>query len=106
MTDFTDMRVIQRKNTNKCTDEYLVSEFTFSHPIDTKFLSILKKQGTLSVRSLGELQMFTFHEGEWLTMKGMTGDTILYVTHPKTEKNRVEERINFYLDLYLVIEKE
>lgn len=94
------MKVIHRKKTSKCTDGNTVSEFTLSDPIDSAFLSVLDMVGSLSIKNLGDLQMFTFQEEDWLTLKGMSGDTILYVTHPKTDKKRAEERIDTFMKQY------
>lgn len=93
------MQVLKRKKTSRCTDGAVVSEYTLSHPIDPGFISVLEKNGTLSVKKLGELRMFTFRDGERFTLKGMTGDLILYVTCKKEEKQYTEEQIDHLMSL-------
>jgi hypothetical protein len=100
------MQVLKRKKTSRCTDGAMVSEYTLSHPITPHFLSIISKHGKLSVKKLGGLEMFTFQDGNWLSLKGMTGDPILYVTHKKEEKMRAEDRIDFLVDLYSPLPEE
>jgi len=94
------MHIVDRIKTSKCIDGNIVSEYTLSKPIDSAFLSILDMMGLLSIKKLGNLQMFTYREDDWLTIKGMTGDTMLYVTHLKSKKERTEERITFFLEQY------
>lgn len=93
------MHVLKRKKTSRCTDKSVVNEYTLSHPVNAEFISILKKHGTVSIRNLGSLQMVTFQDGDWLSLKGMTGDPILYVTHQKADSKRAEEYIDTLIGL-------
>ncbi|MDD1724795.1 MAG: hypothetical protein LUQ07_06680 [Methanospirillum sp.] len=93
------MQVLKRKRRSRCTDGAVVSEYLLSHPIDHGFISVLEKSGDLSVKNLGELQMFTFRDEDKFTLKGMTGDLILYVTCKKEEKKYTEEHIDHLVSL-------
>ena len=94
------MQVIKRKKTSRCTDSKIVYEYCLSGPVDTEIISVLKDQGVMDAKQLGELLFFSFHEGEWLSIKGMSGDHIIYVTHLKSDDKRAEEFINRLLQLH------
>ena len=97
------MHVLTKKQTSRCTDGSVVNEYILSDPVDTQFISILEQQGSVTIRNLGALQMITFQDGDWLSMKGMTGDSILYITHRKTDKKRAEQYIDSLTRLYNTI---
>jgi len=94
------MHVIKRKKTSRCTGSKIVYEYLLSDPIDTEFISILKNHGVMDSRQLGKLVFFSFHEGEWLSMKGMSGDNIVHVTHMKSDNKRAEEFINRVVQMH------
>lgn len=90
---------------SRCTDGAVIIECALSEPVDDDFISILTDFGELHSRKLGVIQMFTLHVGEWMGMKGLTGDSLLYITHQKEDRERAEILIEEILTRYLSIRK-
>lgn len=94
------MNILKRKRTSKCTDGAVVYEYLLSDPIDHLFLSLLEESGKMEKKELGDLSLFTFQKDDWLTMKGMSDDTILYLTHMKPQTKDAELFIDTIISIY------
>lgn len=94
------MDILKRKRTSKCTDGSVVYEYTLNELIDQRFLTLLQDLGSLKMKELGGLIMFTLEKDDWLTLKGMTDDNIFYTTYMKTQSAAAEEFITLILSLY------
>ena len=94
------MDILKRKRTSKCTDGSVVYEYTLNESIDQRFLTLLQDFGSLEMKELGGLIMFTFKKDDWLTLKGMTDDNIFYTTHLKTQSAALDEFITSVLSVY------
>jgi len=99
------MQILSIHTSSRCTDGAVVLEYALSEPVDGEFISILNDFGELHSRKLGAIQMFTFHADEWLCMKGLSGDSLLYVTHQKRDRERAENLIEKILTRYIAIRK-
>lgn len=86
------MHVISRNLSSKCIDGAVVCEYTLSGQVDDELVELLKKNQDFSETQFGGLRIFTC-KNEWLSVKGMTGDTILYITCQKSDVRRIEEYI-------------
>ncbi len=71
-----------------------------SEPVHQIFIDILERFGQVKKRKLGGLVMFTFQRDDWYTLKGISDDSIFYVTYPKTDSHAAEEFINTLVAAY------
>lgn len=92
------MQVLKRKKTSRCTDAKIVYEYILSEPVEKKFISILQDCGITETKQLGDLILFSFQEGDWLSLKGISGDQVLYVTHLKSDTERAEKYIDYLIN--------
>ena len=97
------MQILSIHTSSRCTDGAVVLEYALSEPVDDDFISILKDFGELHSRQLGAIQMFTLQADEWLCLKGLSGDSLLYVTHQKRDRERAENLIEEILTRYCAI---
>lgn len=99
------MNILSIQTSSRCTDGAVVLECALSEPVDDDFISILTDFGELHSRKLGAIQMFTLQADEWLCMKGLSGDSLLYVTLQKRDRERAESLIEEIVTRYLSIRK-
>jgi len=70
-----------------------VKEYHLNTPVDHHDISELEKTGEVILKNLGGTELFTY-SSESMTIKGMIGDTIVFVTHQKDNTDRVELTMN------------
>ncbi len=87
------MEIIQIKRSRQCTDGSVIFSCILNGKIDETFIAALKRIGEPKLKVLGSIQMITFSYGGWLTIKAMTGDTILHVNCRNEDEVRVVEWI-------------
>lgn len=87
------MNIIRSKISSRCTDGSIVNEYTLDMPVPQGFIDSLSDLGTVTEKKLAGSNLYTFeNRGErWISMKGMTHDTIIYATYAKTDTGRARE---------------
>ncbi len=87
------MRIIKKRSTSKCKDDSLVKEYVLISPVDDQDINTLEKYGEVSLKGIGENILYSF-SSDILSVKGMIGDTVIYVTHRREDdlavKNMME----------------
>lgn len=85
------MKIIKSRISSKCTDGAIVNECTLDIPVSDAFLQSIqdKGEGEVSTKKLGSNTLFTFSCNSF-SMKGMSGDTIIYVSHRKEDAEPVQ----------------
>jgi len=94
------MHIINRTISDRCIDGAVACEYTLSVPVDDQFLEILQALGTVTIRKLGSLVLFTC-EKDQMRLKGMTGDTLIMSTVPKPDLNSADMFIEDVVQLYM-----
>jgi hypothetical protein len=87
------MRIKKSILSSQCKDGSMVKEYSLNSPVDDRDIAALKEIGGLQVKNLGGAKLFTF-SSDIFTMKGMIGDTCVYVTHKKEHSCVVDEIIH------------
>jgi hypothetical protein len=87
------MRITKVKLSSRCKDGSLVQEYHLSPPVDHQDLSNLKQIGEVILKDLGGIEFFSLSSGI-LSMKGMIGDSVVYITHQKDVINEIELTMN------------
>ncbi len=88
------MRISKVKLSSKCKDGSLVKEYTLTRGVDDQDLAALSLEpGNLGERTIGGNRLFTY-TSDLLTMKGMYGDIVVYVTHRKEDTDAVDQKIH------------
>ncbi|HWQ66996.1 MAG TPA: hypothetical protein VN372_09010 [Methanospirillum sp.] len=87
------MDIIRSKISSRCTDGSIVNEYTLDTHVPQGFVDHLTGFGTVTQKKLAGSNLYTFENaGErWISMKGMTNDTIIYATYVKTDSNRARD---------------
>lgn len=75
----------------------MVKECTLDIPVSEAVLTLLQDRGYVSMKRLGGSVIFTF-TCDLLSLKGMVGDTILYITHRKEDGQMAMEFITSFLE--------
>lgn len=70
------MNILNRSRSDRCIDGSVACEYELSKPVDDLFLRILKESGTVKIKKIGSLIMFTC-EKDQMKFKGMTGDSLI-----------------------------
>lgn len=83
------MRITKITPQSKCKDGSLVKEFTLSSPVVDKDISALQRLGDVTLKDIAGNILFTYFS-DIISLKGMMGDTVIYVTHKKEEGHAVE----------------
>jgi len=91
------MKIISSRFSSKCTDGAIVTECTLDTPVSEVFLQAIQANGEVSTRKLGKNILFTF-SCDLFSMKGMAGDTIVYVTHRKEKAEAVLSFLSILLE--------
>ena len=91
------MKIIKSQFSSKCTDGAIVTEYTFDLPVDDAFLQFVRANGDLSIKQLGTNTLFTF-SCDLFSMKGMVGDTIIYITNRKENSEKVHQFLESVFD--------
>lgn len=87
------MRIVKVKPSSKCKDGALVKEYTLNSPVNEQDISALSGLGALVRKDIGGNELFTF-TSEILSLKGMTGDTVVYLTHRKEDTEATDQFMN------------
>jgi len=91
------MKIIKSRISSKCTDGAIVRECTLDIPVSDTFLTSMQVKGELSTKKLGLNTLFTF-SSDLFSMKGMVGDTIIYITNRKENAEKVKQFLESFLD--------
>jgi hypothetical protein len=92
------MKISKSRISSKCTDGAIVKECTLDLPINEALLNLLQERGSVTRKQLGGNVLFTF-TCDLFSLKGMVGDTILYVNHRKEDAEATQEYINSFLEM-------
>ncbi|HWQ64184.1 MAG TPA: hypothetical protein VN429_07180 [Methanospirillum sp.] len=93
------MKIIKSRISSKCTDGSIVNECTLDIPVSDGFLQSIQAKGEVSTKQLGNNTLFTF-SCDLFSMKGMVGDTIIYVSHRKEDADTVQSVISSIFEKY------
>jgi hypothetical protein len=83
------MKIITSRISSKCTDGSIVNECTLDIPVSDAFLQSIHTKGDVNTKQLGTNTLFTF-SCDCFSMKGMSGDTIIYISHRKEDAETVQ----------------
>lgn len=83
------MKIVKSRVSSKCTDGAIVKECTLDIPVSDIFLQSIQSKGEVSTKHLGSNVLFTF-SCDLFSMKGMVGDTIVYISHRKEDTDAVQ----------------
>lgn len=87
------MRIIKINPSSKCKDGSLVKEYSLISPVVGTDITTLKDHGEVILKDIGGNQLFTF-SSNGITIKGMVGDTVIFVTHKKEDLDIVDRFMN------------
>lgn len=91
------MKIITSRISSKCTDGSIVNECTLDIPVTDTFLQSVQTKGDVTTKKLGTNTLFTF-SCDRFSMKGMSGDTIIYVSHRKEDAEVVQSTLQALFD--------
>jgi len=85
------MKVVRTKVSSRCKDGSIVSEYYFDQGIPDSFIAFLKDAGSLTLKDLCGMTLFTFEADGLFSMKGMTGDTLVYMTYARDNAEKADQ---------------
>jgi len=91
------MKIIKSRISSKCTDGAIVNECTLDTPMNDDAIGSLQEKGVVTVKRIGKNGLFTF-TCDLLSIKGMVGDTILYVSHKKVDTESAKSFMNSFFE--------